>query len=77
MRRLKHRSSGLAAPHLPSPEQAEASTMPGKDGVGLNDGQRRAPAAPYPGQPDPEDAVPGSQHEVFSRRTLQHADLVA
>jgi hypothetical protein len=26
--------------------KGEASTMPGKDGLGLNDGQRRAPAAP-------------------------------
>jgi hypothetical protein len=33
--------------------------MPGQDRLGLNDGQRRAPAPPRPGQPDPEDAVPG------------------
>src|SRR5262245_40387824 len=32
------RSSGLAAPHLPGPEQAKAGTMPGNDGLGLNDG---------------------------------------
>jgi len=51
--------------------------MPGKEGLGLNDGQRRAPAAPHPGQPDPHEAVRGSQPGTFSRGTLQHADLVA
>ena len=71
------RSSRSATLNLPSPEKAEAGTMPGKDRLGLNDGQRRAPAAPHPGQPDPEDAVPGSQREVFSRGALKHADLVA
>src|ERR1700758_499596 len=69
-------SSRLAMPDLPGPEKAEASTMPGQDGLGLNDGQRRAPAAPHPGQPDPEEAVPGSQPGTFSRGTLPHADLV-
>src|ERR1700758_2145203 len=69
-------SSRLAMPDLPGPEKAEASTMPGKDRLGLNDGQRRAPAAPHPGQPDPEEAVPGSQPGTFSRGTLPHADLV-
>ena len=51
--------------------------MPGKDRPGLNDGQRRAPAAPHARQPDPEEAVAGSQPGTFSRGTLQHADLVA
>lgn len=71
------RSSGLAAPDLPSPEKAEACTMPGKDRLGLNDGQRRAPAAPHARQPDPEEAVAWSQPGTFSRGMLQHADLVA
>ena len=53
------------------------TTMPGKDGLGLNDGQRRAPAAPHPGQPDPHEAVHGSQPGTSSRGTLKHADLVA
>ena len=70
-------SSRSATLDLPSPEKAEASTMPGKDGLGLNDGQRRAPAAPHPGQPDPHEAVHGSQPGTSSRATLKHADLVA
>src|SRR5207302_4461196 len=69
-------SSRLATLDLPGPEKAETGTMPGNDGLGLNDGQRRAPAAPHPGQRDPEEAVHGSQPGTFSRGTLKHADLV-
>jgi hypothetical protein len=70
------RSSGLAAPDLPSPEKAEACTMPGKDRLGVE--RWPAPsAAPHARQPDPEEAVAGSQPGTFSRGTLQHADLVA
>ena len=52
------RSSGLAAPHLPGPEQTKAGTMPGYDRFWLDDGQRRAPAAPEARQTDPQQAVP-------------------
>jgi hypothetical protein len=51
--------------------------MLGKHRLGLNDGQRRAPAAPHPRQRDPEEAVDRSQPGTFSCGTLQHADLVA
>ena len=37
-------SSGLAAAHLPGPEQAKAGTMPGNDRFWLDEGERRAPA---------------------------------
>ena len=70
-------ASRSATLDLPSPEKAEARTMPGKDRLALNDGQRRAPAAPDARQPDPEEAVEGSQLGTFSRGTLKHADLVA
>ncbi len=53
----KDRSSGLAAPHLPGPEQPKASTMPGKDRFWLDDGQRRAPVMPEAEQADPQQAV--------------------
>src|SRR3984893_13204086 len=43
------RSSGLAAPHLPGPEQSKAGTMPGYDRFWLDDGQRRAPVTPEAG----------------------------
>ena len=45
--------SGLAAPHLPGPEPAKASTMPGHDRFWLDDGQSRTPVAPQAGQSDP------------------------
>jgi hypothetical protein len=51
-------SSGLAAPHLPGPEQTQAGTMPGYDRFWLADGQRRAPVTPEVGQTDPQQAVP-------------------
>src|SRR5215813_941095 len=70
-------SSRSAASHLPSPEQAKAAAMPGNDGFWLDDGQRRAPAAPDAGQPDPQQAVPRRQFRAFSRGALKHADLVA
>ena len=73
----KDRSSGLAAPHLPGPEQPKASTMPGKDCFWLDDGQRRAPVTPKAGQTDPQQAVPGSQFRAFSCRPPKHAAVVA
>ena len=47
------RSSQLAVLHLPGPEKTKALAMPGHDRFGADDGQRRAPAAPDAGQPDP------------------------
>jgi hypothetical protein len=70
-------SSRLAMPDLPGPEKAEASTMPDKDRLGLNDGQRRAPVAPDAGQTDPQQAVRWGQLRAFSRGALKDADLVA
>ena len=70
-------SSRLAMPDLPGPEKAEASTMPDKDRLGLNDGQRRAPVAPDAGQTDPQQAVRWGQLRAFSRGALENADLVA
>ena len=70
-------SSGLAAPHLPGPEQTKAGTMPGNDRFWLDDGQRRAPVAPEAGQADPQQAVHWSQFRPFYCGPLKHADLVA
>jgi hypothetical protein len=72
-----HRPSDLAGPHLPGPELAKASTMPGHDRFGLDDGQGRTPVAPDAGQPDPQPAVRWGQLEAFSRGAPQHANLVA
>jgi hypothetical protein len=47
------RSSRMAVPYLPGPENTKALAMPGHDRFGLDDGQRRAPVAPDAGEPDP------------------------
>jgi hypothetical protein len=71
------RSSRLAVPHVPGPEQAKAGMMPGKDRFWLEDGQRRAPVMPEAGQADPQQAVGGGQFQAFCRRSPKHSDLVA
>ena len=45
----RRRPSGLSAPNLPSPEQAEALPMPDHDRLRFNDDQGRAPIAPDTG----------------------------
>jgi hypothetical protein len=61
-------ASWSATLDLPSPEKAEAGTMPGNDRRGLNDGQRRAAVAPDTGQSNPQQAIRwGSASGVFSR----------
>jgi hypothetical protein len=52
------RSSGLAAPHLPGPEQLKCGTMPSYDRFWLDDGKRRVQATPETGQADPQQAIP-------------------
>jgi hypothetical protein len=47
------RSSRLAVPHLPGPENTKALTMPGRDRLALDEGERRAPADSDAGEPDP------------------------
>src|SRR5215472_10820427 len=69
------RSSGLAPSHLPGPEPAKASAMPGNDGFGFDDGQCRTPVAPDAGKPDPQQAIPRDQFRAFSRGPLKGADL--
>ena len=49
----KDRSSGLAMPHLPGPEQPKAGAMPGNDRFWLDDGQCRAPVVPDAGLAKP------------------------
>jgi hypothetical protein len=50
-------ATGLPASNLPSPEEAKASAMPGLDGFGLNNDQRRASIPPDAGQVDPKEAI--------------------
>src|SRR5437660_3759340 len=50
------RWSGLAAPHLPGPEQTKAGTMRGKDELELTDRQRGAPVGTRAAQTYPRQA---------------------
>ena len=49
--------STRTVPTLPRPEQAEASAVPGEDGLWLHDDDRRSPSLPHSRQPDPEQSV--------------------
>ena len=69
-------SSGLAAAHLPGPEQAKPGTMPGNDRFWLDDGERRVPATPEARQTDPQQAVSRGQFQAFCSRSPKHTDLV-
>ena len=42
----RHGRSPHATPALPRPPQAEASSVPGDDGLGLDDDERRSPSGP-------------------------------
>ena len=53
------RSSRLAAPYLPGPEQSKAGEMPSYDRFWLDDGQRRSPIAPETGETDPQEVAGG------------------
>jgi hypothetical protein len=71
------RPSRLAAPHLPSPEEAKAGAMPSYDGFRFDDGPRCAPVAPEVGETDPQETVAGGYFWTFCGGPLKHASLVA
>src|SRR5436853_430028 len=48
------------------PELAKALPLPADDRVGLYVDQGRAPAIPDQGQPNPEQAIEGSQHRSLT-----------
>ena len=50
-----------ATPALPLPEDAEPSTVPGNDGLGFDDHERRWPFMPHARDPHPEQAVRARQ----------------
>ena len=69
------RAAGLAVSNLPTPEQAEALTMP-TNHRGLDDGNARFPTVPDRGQPRPETAVRGGQFGALDR-ALEDTELMA
>src|SRR5260370_6190536 len=54
------RTTGSTAWRLPVPERAEALPVPANHGLRLNDMERFAPPCPPLREPDPEDAVEGT-----------------
>ena len=70
------RAAGLTMANLPSPEQAEALTLPADDRGGLEDGKSGWPAAPDRGEPDPEQAISRGQPGTLDR-ALEDAGRMA
>jgi len=66
----------LAMPDLPGPEKSKSLAMPGYRGCGLDDVQRRAPAAPDPREENPKQTVGRGQLRPFSGGPLQVPNLV-
>ena len=57
---------------------SEILAMPGNDGLGLENGRRRLPIVPPPGEPDSEDTIrPAEAKLVATARTPQHQKLMA
>jgi hypothetical protein len=79
----KEWSSGLAAPHLPGPEQSKCGTMPSYDRFWLDGGKRRMPATPECQPPQRRDRQihnrrsPEVNFGHFFADRFKHADLVA
>ena len=61
--------------HLPV--KSEAQAMPPDDGLWFYNDENGPPVTPDPGQPGPQEPIHGAQLRPFSRRTLEHANLVA
>jgi hypothetical protein len=71
-----HRRSPDPTSTLPGPPEPETVAVPGDDGLGFHDHERRSPSGPDARQQDPEPAV--RLREPDSRRSgaLQHVQLV-
>src|SRR5260370_10720937 len=78
--RIDGRTTGSTGSRLPVPERAEALPVPANHGRRLNDMERFAPPCPPLREPDPEDAVEGTdprslgaaaeQGELLSQRQV-------
>jgi len=50
--------------------------MPGNHRLRFDDGQRRAPTRPQPGQPHPQDSIAGTETDTSSLRPSKDGDLM-
>jgi hypothetical protein len=57
---------------LPSPIQAESSSVPSDDGFGLEDEQCRPPVAPQLGEPNPEDTISPAEIKLTATGSTLH-----
>jgi hypothetical protein len=73
---MRHRRSARPATTLPAPKCTKCATVPGDDGLWLDDDQCRAPLVPHTRQPDPEPAVRSGEPQPSRSRSLQHLQLV-
>ena len=65
-----------AVPTLPGPEQAEAASVPGEDGLRLDEDKRRPPTAPCARQPRPEHPIRRGQTKSRGARAIQDRQLM-
>src|SRR5688572_16667441 len=73
----RHAWSPGATAAFPRPEQAKAASVPGDDGLGLDDVKRRPPRAPGSREPCPQHPVCRRQTEAWAPRALDHRELVS
>src|SRR5262249_44034213 len=73
----RDRWSPGTAPTPPGPEQLEALSMPGNDGLGFYDDKRRSPVGPRSRQPCPEPPVSVPEMEPSWSGPLEHLQLMA
>ena len=71
-----HGRSTHTAPALPGSPQPEAPSVPGDDGLRLDDDERRSPAGPDAGDRDPEPPVRFRHPQPPRPRALQHLQLM-
>jgi hypothetical protein len=62
---------------LPRPDETEPAPMPGDDGFGFDDDERRPPVTPDSGEPGPEQPVEARQPKSTRVRSFKHMKLVS
>jgi hypothetical protein len=73
----RHGRSPRPVAALPRPPQSEAPSVPGDDGLWLDDDEHRSPFGPHAREHDPEPTVHHGQPQPPRPRALQHLQLVA
>ena len=72
----RHGRSPHAAPALPGPPQSEAPSVPGDDGLRLDDHERCSPFGPEAREQDPEPTVCLGEPQSPRPGSLEHLQLM-